>query len=54
MLYSGTDPVSYITEYALVYEAKKKCLTIEGLRLSSHLWQTGRPPLSCNHSLCFT
>ena len=25
MLYSGTDPVSYITEYTLVYEERHTC-----------------------------
>jgi len=28
MLYSGTDPESYITEYSLVYEEKTKWYTI--------------------------
>jgi len=32
MLYSGTDPESYITEYTLVYEDKTKIL--RGLRSS--------------------
>jgi len=28
MLYSGTDPESYITEYTLVYEESRICRTV--------------------------
>ena len=35
MLYSGTDPESYITEYTLVYEEQstQACMPLRGLGL---------------------
>ena len=36
MLYSGTDPVSYITEYTLVYEEKTSTLNPRNARNPWH------------------
>ena len=37
MLYSGTDPESYITEYTLVYEDKRAAILFRG----STVWNAG-------------
>ena len=42
MLYSGTDPESYITEYTLVYEDKQLSPTLHTLHAALHTEQIVR------------
>ena len=47
MLYSGTDPESYITEYTLVYE-DERTFNLGLLRSVDRLWEGNRESRRCS------